>query len=110
MAFGRQPCDRLLNPLSVCLRPGLSGFLPCPNALPDSFVTLSCQSHANLLNNLDNDDQNGYRHQHDVRLITVVTVVDGNAAQSAAANRACHSGIAQNGGGGDSRSDQEGRL
>ena len=73
--------------------------------LTDPFVTLSCQSHADLLDDLDDDDQDCYGHQHDVGLITVITIVDGNTTQSAAADRACHGRIAEYGGGGDSRSD-----
>ena len=97
----------------VCLFPLLSSqifiqpFSFRPDSLPDPFITLSRQSHANLLNDLYNDDQDRHCHQHNVFLIAVIAVVDGNTAQSAAADRACHGRIAEYGGGGDSRSDQK---
>ena len=44
---------------------------------------------------LDDDDQDCYGHQHDVGLITVITIVDRDTAQSAAANRTCHRRISK---------------
>ena len=56
-----------------------------------------CKTHADLLENLNNDNDNDNRYQHDREIIAVIAVVYSYGTQTAATDKACHCGIAEDG-------------
>ena len=53
-----------------------------------SLIQMVCKAHADLLENLNNDDDNDNRYQHDREIIAVIAVVYGYGTQTAAADKA----------------------
>lgn len=66
-----------------------------------SFVRACSQMRAGALEDLHQRDQQNHCGQHDEILVAVVTIVDGDLAEPAAADDAAHGRIAENGGDGD---------
>ena len=57
--------------------------------------------HAELLQDLHDDDRQRYAQPDDLIVVLLVAVGDGNLAEAAAADRAGHGGVAEDGHGGD---------
>ena len=72
---------------------------------PDSPVQPDRQTGAYALDNLHQNDNEHHRRQHHTVIVLIVPIVNGNLTQTAAADGACHSAIAENGDkrGGDRR-------
>ena len=60
------------------------------NLLSYSLVRVLGTSHKYFLYYLYKDDQNSYSDKHDICLISVITVVDGNSTESSAACKSGH--------------------
>ena len=75
-----------------------------------SVIQHTCKFHSDHLEDLEQDDQQCDRDQHDIRLPAVVTVLNRDVTQSAACNRTCHGGISKDCSKRDRRSGDQGCL
>ena len=66
----------------------------------DTLVSLYGQSGTDTLNDLDQNDQNDHRHIEDDGLTAGVAAHEGHGTQTAAADAAGHSAVAEDGDGG----------
>ena len=62
--------------------------------LSDSLISRLGKSHADLLDDLNQNHQQHDCNPHEGRLITVITIVDGNSAKAAASGKSSHRRIA----------------
>ena len=84
--------------LSLCQAVPAGTWLQCEAAAPlsgNSFVQLPGKLHADGLHDLYKRHQKDNRHDHDIQLVSVVAVADGDVSQSAAAHGSGHGGISQ---------------
>lgn len=73
-----------------------------------SSVQLLGYHHTDSLQNLYEQNQNDDRNEHDVCLVTVITVADRNITKSAATDNTCHCGVTEDRSDRDRQTDEKG--
>ena len=104
------PADPLSSHKKAPPAPSASGARKAMGSdLPRALVRLAGDDVADRLDDLDEDDAQHDGDDHDVDLVALVTVADGDVAQAAGAHAARHGGIAEERDEGDGRTANERR-